>query len=102
MVNMVCGERQELVYLPCSNSGFDGYVILRQSGRSIQSSFDFFHLLDGDPNAFGILAVEALDSWVLTSPGHPQRALQNHPQTVQYYAVPFLLQGRPAALDRIV
>src|SRR4051794_7754842 len=84
------GEGQELIYLPLYDSRFDGDVVLGQSLRSFQSSFHLFHLFGGNSNAVGIIAVEAFDGWVLTSPGHPQRALENYLQAVEQHAVPFL------------
>ena len=97
------GDRQELIYLPLGDSRFDSDVVLGQSLRSFQSlSLNLFHLFSGNPNAVAILAVEAFHGWVVTPPGHPQGALQNHLQAVQDHTVPFLLQGRPAAFDRIV
>ena len=96
------GDRQELIYLPLGDSRFDSDVVLGQSLRSFQSSLNLFHLFSGNPNAVAILAVEAFHGGVVTPPGHPQGALQNHLQAVQDHTVPFLFQGRPAAFDRIV
>ena len=96
------GDRQELIYLPLGDSRFDSDVVLGQSLRSFQSSLNFFHLFSRNPNAVAILAVEAFHGWVVTPPGHPQGELQNHLQAVQDHTVPFLLQGRPTAFDRIV
>src|SRR5271166_413588 len=101
-VHQVLGDRRELIYLPLGDSRFDSDVVLGQSLRSFQSSLNLFHLFSGNPNAVAILAVEAFHGGVVTPPGHPQGALQNHLQAVQDHTVPFLLQGRPAAFDRIV
>ena len=69
---------------------------------SFQSSLHLFHLFSGNPNAVAITRRGGVSRLAATPPRHPQCALQNHLQAVQDHTVPFLLQGRPAAFDRIV
>src|SRR5271157_4550979 len=64
------GERQDLISLLLGDSRFDGDVILRQGRRSFQSGFVLLHLLGGDSNAIGILAMEAFHDRVPALPGH--------------------------------
>jgi len=64
------GERHDLISLLLGDSRFDGDVILRQGRRSFQSSFVLLHLLGGDSNAIGILAMEAFHDRVSALPSH--------------------------------
>ena len=75
--NYCLGDRQELIYLPLGDSRFDSDVVLGQSLRSFQSSLNLFHFFGGNPNAVGILAVEAFHGRVVTPPGHPQRIAES-------------------------
>ena len=68
--NVPLCERQDLISLLLGDSRFDGDVILRQARRSFQSSFVLLHLLGGDSNAIGILAMEAFHDRVPALPGH--------------------------------
>src|SRR5271157_4416338 len=68
--NGTLGERQDLISLLLGDSRFDGDVILRQGRRSFQSGFVLLHLLGGDSNAIGILAMEAFHDRVPALPGH--------------------------------